>query len=99
MVLKNWFTPDFKVYLDSVALAKGDSIFSTAIGFDQFYRFVEIMLQWSCTGGVINSAGFYYAGSETSILQVTEKDVVSGLTANAFAIITFSVSFNDKFTK
>lgn len=87
------------VYPDSVAIAPGDSISFTAIGFDQFYRTVEFIPQWVCTGGVIDSAGFYYAGSETGIFQVTATDVVSGLTAIAIVNIAYSVSVDDNFTE
>ena len=84
---------------DSVALAPGDSISFKAIGFDQFYRTVEIIPQWGCTSGVIDSAGFYYAGNETGVFQVTVADVASGLTASAVVNITYSVSINDNFTE
>ncbi|MEJ2617381.1 MAG: T9SS type A sorting domain-containing protein [Ignavibacteriaceae bacterium] len=87
------------VYPDSVALVPGDSISFKAVGFDQFSRIVEFIPRWDCTGGVIDSTGFYYAGNETGIFQVTATDMVSGHTASAIVNITYSVSVDDNFTE
>ena len=67
---------------DSVDVAPGDTVRFAATGLDQFGNVIAIAPSWSATGGSIDAAGVYVAGSTEGDFQVTVGDG-AGIEANA----------------
>ncbi len=55
----------------------------TAVGYDSLGVLMDIAVQWSASGGVIDSTGFYTAGADTGSFQVTAEEIGTHLRGTA----------------
>ena len=77
---------------DSVQLLKGDSVRFAFSGYDQAGKIFEVRSRWTTTGGSVDSAGGFRAGSTLGLFSLTAQDTITGLSATAKVVIVNSVT-------
>jgi len=72
---------------DSITINSRDSFQFSALGVNQDFWGVYIEPLWQCTGGTVDPAGTFVAGSETGEYTITVTDTISGISSQAKVII------------
>ncbi len=76
-----------RILPERALLRLGQSQSFRADGYDSLGNPVEIHVNWSCTGGVIDSSGWFTAGADTGVFTIVAKDRMSGIQGQAMVHI------------
>lgn len=75
---------------DTARIMPGQTQQFYAAGYDSIGNSMDVALQWSATGGTVDSTGFYTAGNDTGFYQVTAEDTLSHVIGSAVVHITYA---------